>query len=1277
MAKDRRKVSHIHSKIQDRQPTPASLEYGELGVNYNADHEFISMKNSNDNVVRFSSDGQIVDIMEKKEVIPYSGTVDNIHLDTNRSNIEIKLNQVVAENTVFHDKVNGAKDIDNQYVNPTEDQGLTNGAGFAIDMSLYAMQGANPTFSGITDTCYTNLNGVTTISGSSCGDKLSIVTSEVNANNKTWKETISAKTESISGKTTTIGNNGEVLNVSGTTTETRKGDVIETNLANKTENVSGNSIVNVKGNYSGTITGTTTEIKVGNVAEYHSGTTTETKAQAVIENNLAAKTESTTGINTIDNKNNYIVNTSGDTHITTDGNTSIHSDEKLGISAKGELSLVSSEEDIIITANDDICETAGGDAAFYGVNSSSIGLNCEGDARSTTTYVAGNTVNISAGTANTNANNVNITAPTTTISGTNLNIIENNTVLKSCGKFELQSDSIEFKQCDGGTGGEVVFEYCDGYTVKSDAIVLSGCTNNGSILIKEKDATISGTTLKIDELNSISAITNTAYVSGTTLNVKENTVNVTANTNVSGGTFNSTTSGNTTISSNGNICATSDKDVNVGGYLNTRIGYNCSGNKYSNNVLVYGQSEVEVNSQVICLDADNDAYVGGSNSTNIGVDCNLNLSDTTVIASDNSTTVKGPTVEISAFTTNISGNTVNITGTTKISGNTTIGGNTVINNNLNVSGNTTLKNTYLSGNTYFKPACTSITSNTVEEAVCEVLEAAAHSAITTSTVSVTATSRSNDNVSNQFQKYTLRQDNSDVAVSIEVPNVKLSASTTSTTSPTYQSYDMIYSGTTRGTINIPNVTVSALTPGTGILTSYGIYYNGEQRGVIDIPKDLVVTSGSLVRGTWVDANTFVENPSGNDTAIKLVIANQDTPIYINTKDLVTDLVLTSSTGNISAVSGYSDGHQTYDINVTTGRSLSVTHNGHTDTYDPAISQSAFTLTHSALTIDYGVVVTGMSDDSYDTSAAKTVSIPTAVSHIDRGSFTVTHCGSSTTFDPATTTSATLSHGTLTIQKNGTTLDTFDVCNSKTIDIPIPTSVCDLSRGKFTVAHCGNSTTFDPCSDTSVTLSHGSFTVSHNGSSTTFDVCNTTSATLSHEALSLTYGQTCNSSGTITYNTQSATSVTIPATISDVTCGDIVDNSAGTTGASASCVEIKKPLCVTGVISAYGAIYSSDASLKENVGFIERDKINRINHLPFKTFNFKDDESKRLTYGVIAQEVQRVGLDELVHTKEDGTLGVDYISLLILKNEALNREIGELTRRINKLEEKLNQTSDKL
>ena len=77
----------------------------------------------------------------------------------------------------------------------------------------------------------------------------------------------------------------------------------------------------------------------------------------------------------------------------------------------------------------------------------------------------------------------------------------------------------------------------------------------------------------------------------------------------------------------------------------------------------------------------------------------------------------------------------------------------------------------------------------------------------------------------------------------------------------------------------------------GVLNVYTIKQGGKEVGKINIPKDLVVTSGSVVKGTW-DGNTFTEDVSGSGTstgtALKLVIANQEAPVYINTLDLVKD-----------------------------------------------------------------------------------------------------------------------------------------------------------------------------------------------------------------------------------------------------------------------------------------------------------------------------------------------------------------------------------------------------
>lgn len=66
-------------------------------------------------------------------------------------------------------------------------------------------------------------------------------------------------------------------------------------------------------------------------------------------------------------------------------------------------------------------------------------------------------------------------------------------------------------------------------------------------------------------------------------------------------------------------------------------------------------------------------------------------------------------------------------------------------------------------------------------------------------------------------------------------------------------------------------------------SDYIILQGGTEIG--RIKKDVVVDKGSVVHGTWEDENTFVEDPDGHDTAIKLELVNGNI-IYINTKDLV-------------------------------------------------------------------------------------------------------------------------------------------------------------------------------------------------------------------------------------------------------------------------------------------------------------------------------------------------------------------------------------------------------
>lgn len=66
---------------------------------------------------------------------------------------------------------------------------------------------------------------------------------------------------------------------------------------------------------------------------------------------------------------------------------------------------------------------------------------------------------------------------------------------------------------------------------------------------------------------------------------------------------------------------------------------------------------------------------------------------------------------------------------------------------------------------------------------------------------------------------------------------------------------------------------------------YTLSQGGTEIGKINIPKDMVVQSGSVVKGTFAQDGGFTENTAGKDTALKLVIANSTDVVYINVKDL--------------------------------------------------------------------------------------------------------------------------------------------------------------------------------------------------------------------------------------------------------------------------------------------------------------------------------------------------------------------------------------------------------
>ena len=364
MSKDRRKSVNIHSSVLDKQPTPATLELGELAVNTAANGAFISTKNSQNKVVRFSEDGTIINWMELKEVFPYEasvngsnadGSIGDLDLWENKSCINIKLNQIVGVESPHKSDVNGAMDIFNREINPivrdASGKPIGGGAGLSIDMSRYAMIGANPSFSSTTVSFLTNLNGQTNIYGGLVGsgntaklhfcDLFDVASDNISFSSCTEESgvfTVDMEDACIVGT--------RKINVYGN--ETYIGvDCDGTTIANSLD-----------------LSGETIEMGARDCAWVYglSGTTIGDKS----------------------NCENGATSIYGPKVI-------VHAkDSNLGLTAKKDI-VESAESAITITAGSDICESAGNKASFFGVSSTTIGMSCDGSSVASSNIIIGRT----------------------------------------------------------------------------------------------------------------------------------------------------------------------------------------------------------------------------------------------------------------------------------------------------------------------------------------------------------------------------------------------------------------------------------------------------------------------------------------------------------------------------------------------------------------------------------------------------------------------------------------------------------------------------------------------------------------------------------------------------------------------------------------------------------------------------------------------------------------------------------------------------------------------
>ena len=103
---------------------------------------------------------------------------------------------------------------------------------------------------------------------------------------------------------------------------------------------------------------------------------------------------------------------------------------------------------------------------------------------------------------------------------------------------------------------------------------------------------------------------------------------------------------------------------------------------------------------------------------------------------------------------------------------------------------------------------------------------------------------------------------------------------------------------TIGTIVVPNLKMEVkAAPNNGYLKTYQFTYGTGSAFEIDIPKDLVVESGEVI----VVADDSPVSGLTNGTYLKLVIANQTEPVYINVADLCDVYTGKAATDGVSVI----------------------------------------------------------------------------------------------------------------------------------------------------------------------------------------------------------------------------------------------------------------------------------------------------------------------------------------------------------------------------------------
>lgn len=1270
MSKDRKKLLHIHSSVNDKQPTPATLELGELGVNNAKGNAFISTKNSDGEVVRFSEDETIIGWMEQKEVFPYEGYMrgaDNSQVDgvteqdllDNKSNLIIKLNQVVPENTgysPYDEKVNGAKDIYGNLINPISSGGYKDGAGLAIDMSKYAMIGANPSFSSITTTCHATLNGTTEIKGKGdgCGSKFTVdvanacidasdTLNEYGVNHSNFGT--SCDGTKISNDTTLKGKKIFIDSPSGNLT-------VDIQACNHISGRTNDFVIRECQDNGGKVEIDTTDINVSasttdvkscdrisaitndfqvkecaaNGKAGISSTTINNSASTIDEKACTRISESTNQFNITEctdgqgtttiksckkfnvKSNDIVIEQCGNS-----GKTHIHSCAGITLESKN-ITLTDGNcgsGQTTIEVND-LCLVGERKINVYG-DETNVGLDCDDSKIATNARVFGKGTLITTK-----------ATPTTHAGENNIETVAAQDIKENADRDINETAGRNINETATGN----INESTTNGSINESAKNINNTASNDICDTAANNATFYGavkTNVGINCNDTATAATTTVKGGKVIVDASTTDLGLTAKQDIL-----ESAERDITITAGDNICETAGDEATFYGVNLTRLGITCDGTTKT--------TQLELGGEGVCVDAVDRASMYGANKSDLGINCAEN---------DRSTLTR-----VSGDTVNEGGNIVNTNAETSINETAP-----VINETATTSINEKAPTITESGSTISGYATTQI----VEKAP-QIIESASTSI--SNTAPTLNYSGNTTNISgNTLVNINANGNGGDVAVhakddiTVHADDLLCESGKTVTIFAGEGGKLTIggnsCDGNNRGTYPITYVR----RPKTGTCDIHATTVDDALDEVYDRSRIYLTSTAHRDNSTGSNYSyteyTLHQDTSTCDVAIpftvKETIVAMSAETYPATSELLKKYTLWQYIGNerkeIGEINIPKD-HILKDVSIVNGHlngnTLKVTHNGFTNTYDPA-SASTWTLPHSSLTATYEATSGKSGSVVFNTSADKNISIPTCVNHLNRHTIKF-QSGSTSSF-------------------NNQTYDPGKDCANSAETINIPTAVSHLNRGKFTVKHCNQEVTFDPSTNTSITMSHSTLSYTHNGFTGTYDPCTGGTFTAPHSSLTINYGVTCSSSEAVnkTYDTSAAKTIVIPKTISDITGGAVKLNEC-----SGNCITVTGDICASGVIKATALYSTSDKNLKENIKAIPYEDYHKVSNINLKSFNFKDDETKKTTYGVIAQDLQAVGLDNIVHKDENNNLSVDYTSLLILKIADLENTIKNLSEEIKNL-----------